>query len=85
MTVSLLLMTSATTLALLGVRRSIAMATIGTLLASLGTAAGFVLMISSPVLSQCILLTAYLASAVALYAFGFGWGAESRAKLLKVR
>ncbi len=76
-------MSTATLMALGGVRRSLPIATMGMISTSVGSIAGAFLLIQSPILSQCVLLSTYLLATLSLYAFGFGFGSVEKARLLK--
>lgn len=83
MIASLVLTSAAVAFALRGVRRSVSVAAIGTVLAVIGFTTGTILLLRAPILSECAILTSYLLAVIVLYKFGFGWGVESRARLLK--
>ena len=76
-------MSMATLMALGGARRSLPVATTGMISTSIGSIAGAFLLIQSPILSQCVLLSTYLLAVMSLYAFGFGFGSVEKARLLK--
>jgi hypothetical protein len=80
---SLILMPTAIALALRGVTKSVNVAKIGTVTTVAGFVAGVVLLIDKPILSECVILTSYLAAVIAVYAVGFGWGKATNARLLK--
>lgn len=80
---SLVLMPLAILMAATGKRWSMGAAFFGMMSACFGSVAGTVLLISSPVLSTCVLLTAYTVLMISLYGYGFGWGNEERARLIK--
>lgn len=83
MIISLVLMPAAILLALRGVHASLKVATAGIVTTGVGFFAGMLLLLSAPLLSECAILTSYLLAMIAVYAFGFGWGVESRARFLK--
>ncbi len=80
---SLLLMPTAILLAIRGIRASLPLATCGVVAASIGFVTGIVMLLTDPLLTECIILTAYLVAMISVYAVGFGWGVASRARLLK--
>tara|TARA_B100001250_G_C19745936_1_gene765306 strand:+ start:269 stop:559 length:291 start_codon:yes stop_codon:yes gene_type:complete len=83
MALSLILMSTAVVMALTGTRRAVSIASVGFGLTVLGSLSGFMLLLFSPLLSQCIILSGYLFAAALLYRVGFGWGVQSQARLLK--
>jgi len=83
MVMSLLVMPAAIMMAMHGLRSSIKFATSGFVMAALGFTTGAVLLLSAPLLTECVILTAYLVAMIMVYALGFGWGIESRARLLR--
>ena len=83
MIASLVLMPVAIFLALRGIRFSMKLATAAIMVTEIGFFAGVVLLFSAPMLSECIILTTYLVAMIAVYALGFGWGAEAKARLIK--
>lgn len=80
---SLILMPLAILLAATGKRWSMITAFFGMTTACFGTVAGTVLLINAPVLHTCILLTAYTTAMIAIYGYGFGWGDQEHARLVK--
>lgn len=82
---SLIIMPAAVALALRGARMSVKLATTGMTFTGIGFASGVILLLSAPLLSECITLSAYLAAMIAVYAFGFAWGNEPKAKLLRAK
>jgi hypothetical protein len=84
MIASLVLMPTAILMAVRGVRASLKVATTGTATTAAGFIFGAILLLDSPVLSECIVLTSYLVSVIVIYAVGFGWGIETKARLLRV-
>lgn len=80
---SMVLVPTAILLALRGIRTSMKIATIGFVTAGTGFMTGVIMLVSNPLLTECVILTSYLAAVISVYAFGFGWGVESRARLLK--
>jgi hypothetical protein len=80
---SLFVMPVAILLALRGVRTSMKLALGAVSLTSVGFLSGVILLFGAPILNECITLTAYLAAMVTIYAVGFGWGVEAKARLLK--
>jgi hypothetical protein len=83
MVASLILMPTAITLALRGLTKSVNVAKIGTATTIAGFVAGVILLLDKPILSECVILTSYLAAVIAVYAVGFGWGKAINARLLK--
>ena len=83
MIASLALMASAVGLALFGVRSSVKLASLGMITTISGFLTGAILLLSSPLSFQCIVLTAYLAGTVALYRYGFGMGRVENARLVR--
>ena len=83
MSLSLLLMSSAVLLALASMRRSVSIASLGFIATCTGTVTGLTLLLEHPLLLQCMALTIYLAMTAVVYGYGFGWGRETRARLLK--
>lgn len=83
MVASLLLMPTAVALAMRGIRASMTVATNGLLATGIGFITGIILLFDAPLLTECVILTSYLVAVIAIYAFGFGWGVESKARLLK--
>ena len=82
MVLSMALMTGAISLGLLGKDFAVRTASIGMVATALGGITGAVLLFFTPVLSECIVLTAYLSSVTALYIFGFGSGLVEKARLV---
>ena len=82
MCTSIVLMLGAVVGALVGKRHSLVVARGSMLIAGIGLATGIVMLFSAPILSKCLVLSAYLVAMVAVYGYGFGWGYESKAKLL---
>jgi hypothetical protein len=83
MVASLLLMSTAIALALRSVTKSVTIAKVGTATTIFGFIAGVILLLDKPILSECVILTSYLVSVIAVYAVGFGWGKATNARLLK--
>lgn len=83
MVASLVVMPTAIMLALSGIRGSIKVATSGFVLTAIGFTTGVILLLSAPLLTECVILTSYLLATIALYAYGFGWGVASKARLLR--
>jgi hypothetical protein len=70
-------------MAINGIKASVRVATAGFSTTVVGFIAGVVLLFSHPLLSECVILTSYLAAVIAVYAFGFGWGVIANARLLR--
>ena len=82
---SLIIMPAAVALALRGTRASVKLATTGIMFTAVGFVSGVVLLLSAPLLAECVILTSYLAAMVAVYALGFAWGNEPKARLLRAK
>lgn len=82
MVASLIIMPSAVLLAMRGVRLSVSLATVGFVMTGIGFMTGVILLLHNPLLSQCVILAAYLLATIAVYGAGFSWGVASRARLL---
>lgn len=82
---SLIIMPTAVALALRGIRASVKFATTGMMFTSVGFGSGVILLLDAPLLSECVILTSYLAAMIAVYAFGFAWGNAPKARLLRAK
>lgn len=82
MLTSLVLMPTAIMLAWQGIRASVHLAKGGVVTAAIGFVTGVILLLSNPLLSECVILTGYLVAALAVYGYGFAWGDAPKARLL---
>lgn len=85
MLASLVVMPTAIALALRGITSSVKVATAGISLTGIGFVSGAVLLFDAPLFAECAVLTAYLGAMIVVYAYGFAWGVESKARLLAGR
>ncbi len=85
MSLSLLLMTGAIGMALVGMKSSVKTASIGIVATVSGFVTGGMLLLGSPLTMQCVTLTAYLLVMVGVYRFGFGMGHIENARLVQSR
>ena len=83
MIASLVLMTLAVAMGLLGKRSAATVANVGVIATFVGGLSGIGLLIDAPLSLQCALLTAYLLAIIALHVFGFAMGDADRARLIR--
>lgn len=83
MVVSLFLMSGAIGLGLFGKDVAAKVASVGMIATAFGAVTGSVLLFFAPALSECIILTSYLAAVTSLYIFGFGAGVADKARLIR--
>lgn len=83
MIASMIVMSGAVLVALLGKRVAIEMASVGMVATFLGFASGLAMILDTPLSIQCAGLTAYLLAVTVLYHVGFGFGRIEKARLVK--
>lgn len=83
MIASLAFMSGAIGLGLYGKTTAAKVASVGMIVTAFGAVSGSILLFFSPVLSQCLTLTAYLAGVTILYNFGFGGGFAENARFIR--
>lgn len=83
MIISLTLIFGAVLLAVRGAKQSMYVAHGSIVAAGIGLFTGVTLLFSSPALSKCMVLSVYLIIMMGVYGYGFGWGKQSKARLLK--
>ena len=83
MVVSMVLMSTALVYGFRGRDTAAHVATVGMIATAFGAMTGAVLLLFAPILSECVILTAYLSAVSALYIFGFGSGFADQARLIR--
>ena len=83
MITSMALMSAALVWGFRGKDTAVRVATVGMIATAIGAVSGAVLLLFAPILSECIILTAYLSAVSALYIFGFGSGFADKARLIR--
>lgn len=83
MILSMILMTGAIGMGLVGRKSAARMATLGYVTTLVGSAFGAALLLDSVLSVQCAMLTAYLVVATALYRYGFALGNAEKARLVR--
>ena len=83
MVLSLGLMSGAIAWGLRGKNSAARIATLGMIATAVGAVSGSILLIFAPLLSECLILTAYLSVVTSLYIFGFGGGFAEDARLIR--
>ena len=77
---SIILMSGALIVGLLGKRQAAAIASYGMFATAVGALSGAALLLMAPILLECVVLTAYIAGVTALYVFGFAMGSADEAQ-----
>jgi len=80
---SMALMSGAIVWGLRGKDSAVHIASGGMIATAVGAVTGAILLFFAPILSECILLTAYLATVSSLYIFGFGNGYSEKARFIR--
>lgn len=85
MTVSVVAMTAALGGALMGARRGVQLAKIGTITTLMGSAAGAYLLILHPATMECVMLASYVAGVMLVYRYVFAMGNVARCAWVRER
>jgi hypothetical protein len=83
MILSLALMAGAIGFGIFGKNSAAQIASTGMIATTIGALTGATLLFFAPILSECIILTAYLATVTGLYIFGFGAGIADKARFIR--
>jgi membrane protein implicated in regulation of membrane protease activity len=83
MSSSILLMITALSLGLFGLKAASHIATGGTVATAVGGMTGFMLLLDYPLSVKCVLLSIYVLGVAMLYVYGFGAGKSDSSRLIR--
>ena len=83
MIASMTLMLGAIIWGIVGRDSAVRIASCGIVATTVGAVSGAILLLFSPILTQCLILSAYLAVTIMLYTFGFGSGFADKARFIR--
>lgn len=83
MIASMVVMSGAVIVAILGKKFAVDMASFGMIATFFGSASGIAMLLDAPLSIQCAGLTAYLVAVAAIYHVGFGFGRIEKARFVR--